>query len=32
MNGKYYGGEIMMVPLKTNRKKYNEKEVLKIER
>lgn len=29
MNGKYYGGE-MMLPLTTNVKKYNVKEVLKI--
>ena len=32
MNGKYYGVEIMMLPLITNVKKYNVKEVLKIEK
>ena len=32
MNGKYYGGKIMMLPLITNVKKYNVKEVLKIEK
>lgn len=32
MNGKYYGGEMMMLPLITKVKKYNVKEVLKIEK
>lgn len=32
VNGKYYGGKIMMLPLITNVNKYNVKEVLKIEK
>lgn len=32
MNGKYYGGEMMLLPLITNVNKYNVKEVLKIEK
>ena len=32
VNGKYYSGEMMMLPLITNVKKYNVKEVLKIEK